>query len=105
MTPRCQLHSLSVGAYAQGVTQWFYRAPQGHHPGLLADSAYWHDIATPGQRGHVQPGDWLFTTQALPDGRLINSISAFVAGPLGTWAQQLVSSIPTVGVTTSHPLG
>jgi len=91
------LRDLCILAYGNGITQWGYRAPPSHHPGLLSDPAYWADAVN-----ILHVGDWLFTTHTLPDGRVHSVLYAFTSGPLGLWAQQLLSSSPPIGQQATY---
>lgn len=90
--PVASTDHLSVFAFASGITQWSYTPPPGHLTSHLADPAYWpHSVSS-----NFSPGDWLFAVHTTPDGRRYNVIYAITSGPLGIWAQQLLSSVPTI---------
>jgi hypothetical protein len=62
-----QLRNLSVGAYTQGTTAWFYVTPDSRRD--LEGTTYWWDAGST-----VHAGDWLFVTHTANAG---NSIYAF----------------------------
>jgi len=83
---------LSVLSFAAGVTHWSYTPPPGHLSTHLANPAYWPEAVS----SNLQPGDWLFAVHTTPDGRRYNILYAISTGPFGIWAQQLLSSIPSI---------
>jgi len=87
---KVDLRNLCLLAYGNGMTQWGYKAPHRHNSGVLANPDYWADGPS-----HLASGDWLFVTHLTPSGTY-NAIYCFTRGPLGLWAQQLVSSSPPI---------
>jgi len=89
---KADLRNLCQLSYGMTITQFGYHAPPHHHSSILADPDYWTDAVR-----IAHPGDWLFVTHRLPDGAVYNAIYVFTSGPLGIWAQQLISSVPPLG--------
>lgn len=74
---------------------WSYTPPPGHLSSHLADPGYWYHHSE-GTQQAIRPGDWLFVVHSASDGRRYNIVYCFTDGPLGIWAQQLLSSVPPI---------
>jgi hypothetical protein len=85
------VHMLRTGP----INFWSYAVPPGHLSSHLADPGYWYHHAEGPHRG-ITPGDWLFAVHTTSDNRTYNILYCFTDGPLGIWAQQLLSSVPPI---------